>query len=108
MNTTLYLIRKAFVAILELKEQYDTKQSGDKIMGYAKAYLNIFEQLQTALPREVIEASTIDKAAYWIYRKPSDSYNDVRNTAFTYIFRLEDAYIKLVLKDHHEELQKLF
>jgi hypothetical protein len=106
MVATLNLIRRTFVAALELKEQFDKNASSDKIEGYARAFLTLFEHLQSVLPRGVIESSQLDNAAYWISRNPNGSYNNVRGICSTFIFRLEDAFIKHYYKNHNEEFLK--
>jgi hypothetical protein len=106
MVTNLNLIRRTFAAAIDLKEQFDKKASSDSIEGYSRAFLNLFDHLQSVLPREIIESSKVDNEVYWIRRNPTNSYNNVRSICSNSIFRLEDAFIKYYYKNHNEEFLK--
>ncbi len=107
-NLMLQQIRKVFVAAMELKEQYDLNKPQDKIKNAANIYLTYFNQLNSALPAEVMEATSLDKATFFINADPTDSYTHVRNICHTIMFRLEDAYLKYSLEHHNKDFFSIF
>ena len=102
------LIRKVFRAALELKEQYERGASPDKISGYSQNFLSLYEILKSSLPPTVFNLTGLENATYWIDRKRYDAYNDIRGVCDTFMFRLEDNYIKLMLAENEHLISKIY
>lgn len=106
-NGVITQLRKVHQAAFELKEKYDRKEDKSIISAYAKMYLTEYDHLLNSLPDEIRDPG-IDECNNWIRRKLSDTYNDVRSICVTHIYRLEDAYIKFVVKQYYDSIQSFF
>lgn len=107
-HTMLQLIRKVFIAAMDLKEKYDRNSTSEEVKAAADVYLFQFNKLKSALPTEIMEGSALSAATYFVREQPTNCYSHVRTICHIIMFRVEDLYIKFSLEHHNRDFLDIF
>ena len=98
-------IQEVSLAVIMLKEMYDRERT-DRINEFAQVYLSKYKHLKDLLPKD-FNLISIESESNWIYRKPTDSYGNVRQICLVYINFFQKDYYQYKMKKIKEGIETL-
>lgn len=98
-------IQEVSVAAIMLKEMYDRGRT-DRINEFAQVYLSKFQHLKDLLPKD-FDLISIGNESNWIYKKPTDSYSNVRQICLVSMDILQNNYYQYKMKRIKEGIETL-
>jgi hypothetical protein len=87
-------ISKLHSSAIELKEKYNKQVDSIVIIEATKTFLSNYDHLQSLMPKEILDNSSIGRLISYFRWKPGQNYSDISNICSSGTLSLNNQYLE--------------